>query len=306
MKNRVGFIGLGSMGLPMAKRIAAQAFDLSVFDVNPEPVQALLAAFPAVRAEENCCEMGKNCSVVITMLPNAAAVEAVCVGSVGLFAGMRTGTIWIDMTTGDPFTTRRLAALAAEAGIRCLDCPCGRSPEHAQRGELLGLVGGERETLEEVSPLLRTMTSDLIYCGGSGMGHTMKLINNLLSGVIQEANLEALSLGMRAGIPVSTMLEVFHKVCVWNGYLSGLPQEEASAPGWKVTTAEEHMELVQKLGAEYQVPIYTPAVVRGRMQEMIAKGKGDIQYSSLKALMKHMAEIEIKEEIIAPEPSELG
>ena len=64
------------------------------------------------------------------------------------------------------------------------------------------------------------------------------------------------------------------------------------------------MELVQKLGVEYQVPIYTPAVVRGRMQELIAKGKGDIKYSSLKALMKHMAELEIKEEIIAPEPSE--
>ncbi len=300
MIRRVGLIGLGAMGLPMAKCVARKSFDLCVCDLDERPVKELLREFPAVTVMREPYEIGQACDVVITMLPNAETVAQVCSGSRGLFAGMAAGSTWVDMTTGDPFTTEKLAAVAREKGIRCIDSPCGRSPKHAAQGDLLLLIGGEEAVLEEILPLLRAMASDVIRCGNTGAGHTMKLINNLLSGVIQEANVEAISLGLRAGISVSTMLQVFSKVCVWNGYLAALPFEEHDAPGWKVTTAEEHMELVQKLGRKYHVATYTPAVVRARMEEMIAQGKGDTKYSNIMTLLENMEGIKIEEKIIPP------
>lgn len=300
MIHRVGFIGLGAMGFPMAKCIAKSEYPLSVFDIDPEPMRIITNECRTVEVKKSAYEIGRTCDVVITMLPDARAVADVCKGETGLFAGMNAGSTWIDMTTGDPFTTEELVGLAEKKEIRSLDCPCGRSPKHAENGDLLALIGGKEEVFQEMIPLLRTMASDLIRCGDNGAGHTMKLINNLLSGVIQEANVEAISLGMRAGISVSTMLQVFSNVCVWNGYLAALPFEDEFAPGWKVTTAEEHMEIVQKLGKRYHVPIYTPAVVRARMEEMIAQGKGNTKYSNITTLMKNMAGIEIKENVVAP------
>ena len=300
MIKRVGFIGLGAMGLPMAECIAKSGVSLWGYDINMTPVRILAENYTNVYAAETLAEVGQNCNIVITMLPDAKTVAEICEGETGLFAAMETGSVWIDMTTGDPFVTERLSALAELRGIRCMDSPCGRSPKHAKEGALLLLVGGEKTLLEEMRPLLDLMASNIIRCGNLGAGHTMKLINNLLSGVIQEANVEAISLGVRAGIDISTMLQVFSNVCVWNGYLAALPYEEEGAPGWKVTIAEEHMELVEKLGRRYRVPIYTPAVVRARMNEMIAEGKGETKYSNITTLMKNMAGIEIKEKITGP------
>lgn len=300
MDKRVGFIGLGAMGFPMAANIAKAGIRLIVFDTEGAKSSSLKQYYPGIEIASCIKEVGNNSDIVITMLPDAKTVETVCIGENGLFSSMKAGSVWIDMTTGDPFTTERLVSIASDSGIHSLDAPCGRSPKHAQAGDLLVLIGGDESVLDEVRSVLSCMASDIIRCGNNGAGHTMKLINNLLSGVIQEANIEAISLGMKAGISVSTMLKVFSEVCVWNGYLAGLPYEDEAAPGWKVTTAEEHMELIQKLGKKYHVPVYTTAVVRERMEEMIAQGKGDSKYSNIKTLLKNMAGLEINEEIIDP------
>ena len=113
MKGRVGFIGLGAMGLPMAKRIAANDFALSVFDVDTESVKNLIAEYPAVQWEASVYEIGVKCDAVITMLPDAATVKTICAGRWGLFAGMQAGKVWIDMTTCDPFNTSALVGVAS-------------------------------------------------------------------------------------------------------------------------------------------------------------------------------------------------
>lgn len=299
-KDVVGFIGLGDMGGPMAKRIAEKGYALKVYDIDQAKTEGLSKGYENVSKAGGIKEIAEGCDIVITMLPDAKTVKGVCMGENGLFSSMKRGSIWIDTTTGDPFLAEKLAQAAKERGVDALDSPCGRSPKHAENGDLLFLVGGEERVLEAARPILTCMASEIILCGGNGTGDTMKLINNLLSGVIQEANIEAISLGIKAGISVSTMLRVFSRVGVWNGYLAALPTEVESAPGWKVKTAAEHMELVQKLGDRYQVPTYTPAVVRERMKEMIARGEGDAKYSNIKTLMKSMAGIEIKEPIEDP------
>ncbi|WP_130861518.1 NAD(P)-dependent oxidoreductase [Bacilliculturomica massiliensis] len=299
MTRRVGFIGLGAMGLPMAKNIGKSGYLLSVLDIDPVPVQIMEKEYGA-RAGKTPREICLDCDVVITMLPDAETVVKVAAGKDGLLCAMRSGSVWIDMTTGDPFITEELARQAEERNISLIDAPVGRSPKHAETGDLLILAGGRQEAIEKAMPVLNAVGRDVICCGGAGAGHTMKLINNLLSGVIQEANIEAISIGMRAGISVSTMLQAFSQACAWNGYLAGLPFEEESAPGWKVKTAEKHMECVQRLADRYGVPVCCTAAVGKRMREMIDGGKGDTKYSNIKTLMKDMAGMAIVEDVEPP------
>lgn len=292
MIRRAGFIGLGTMGLPMVKNILKGGYEVSVFDIDPDRAEHLSKDFD-VNIEKSIRDLGRNCDKVITMLPNSEIVSEVTAGNGALFDSMRPGSTWIDMTTSDPFTTAELAQQAQQQEINVVDAPVGRSPKHAEEGTLLIMTGGDQKVLDEVKPLLLTMASDVIHCGPVGAGHTMKLINNLLSGVIQEANVEALSLGIKAGLNVSTMLKVFKQVAVWNGYLEGMPFEVEANPGWEVTTAEKQLGYVKRLAQKHNVPIYCGSVVRERMSSLIATGYGDTKFSSLTSLLKNLAGVDV-------------
>lgn len=275
----------------MVKNILKGGYEVSVFDINPDRAKHLSKDFD-VTIEKSIRDLGRNCDKVITMLPNSEIVSEVTTGNGALFDSMRPGSTWIDMTTSDPFTTAELAQQAQQQGINVVDAPVGRSPKHAEEGTLLVMTGGDPKVLDEVKPLLLTMASDVIHCGPVGAGHTMKLINNLLSGVIQEANVEALSLGIKAGLNVSTMLKVFKQVAVWNGYLEGMPFEVESNPGWEVTTAEKQLGYVKRLAQKHNVPIYCGSIVRERMSSLIATGYGDTKFSSLTSLLKNVAGVD--------------
>jgi len=276
----------------MVKNILKGGYEVSVFDIDPDRAEHLSKDFD-VNIEKSIRDLGRNCDKVITMLPNSEIVSEVTAGNGALFDSMRPGSTWIDMTTSDPFTTAELAQQAQQQEINVVDAPVGRSPKHAEEGTLLIMTGGDQKVLDEVKPLLLTMASDVIHCGPVGAGHTMKLINNLLSGVIQEANVEALSLGIKAGLNVSTMLKVFKQVAVWNGYLEGMPFEVEANPGWEVTTAEKQLGYVKRLAQKHNVPIYCGSVVRERMSSLIATGYGDTKFSSLTSLLKNLAGVDV-------------
>lgn len=292
---QVGWIGLGAMGLPMAKCLAASGVKLMVYDTNPQRMKLLQEDNPDVIFALDICALGSACDIVFTMLPDAKTVVQVVSGKSGLFSSMKKESIWVDMTTGDPSITEELIKLALKQGIHGVDAPVGRTPQHAEKGDLLALVGGETSTIDQIMPLLRTMASEVILCGAAGTGHTMKLINNLLSGVIQEANIEAISIGLHAGISISTMLHVFQNVCVWNGYLAALPYEQEAAPGWSIDTAEKHMQSIQKLAEKSGVSVCCVDAVSKRMKEMIAQGKGTAKYSNIRTLLKASSGLELPE-----------
>src|SRR5437764_1675755 len=151
----IGFIGLGRMGRPMASNLCRKGFQLAVYDVNREPMRDVERL--GAHAAANVGEVAAASDVVLTMLPNSAVVEDVILGSAGVVASGRQGTLIVDMSTVDPLLTDRLATAAAEGGFSFVDAPVGRLASHADRGECLFMVGGLDEHVERARPLLEAM-----------------------------------------------------------------------------------------------------------------------------------------------------
>jgi 3-hydroxyisobutyrate dehydrogenase-like beta-hydroxyacid dehydrogenase len=195
---RIGFIGLGLMGTPLAINILKGGFELTVWNRTGAKMEPLLAA-GAVRAE-SVGQLARWSDVVITMLTDAAASESVICGKDGVLDHARPGLIVIDMGSIAPEMSRSIAVRAKERGVAMLDAPVTGSPKVAEAGKLGVMIGGEKETVDHVRPLLEKVSAVIVHAGPSGAGSTLKLINNLIMGVAIEAVAEALVLARKAGI----------------------------------------------------------------------------------------------------------
>lgn len=203
-RQKVGFVGLGTIGRPMATNIVKKGFPLTVFDLN----QAAVASLIEVGAEGRgtAAEVARASDVVITMVPDAPDVEKAVLGAGGVLEGMRPGAIYIDMSTVDPGTSRKIGAAMAEKGVRMLDAPVARMVDNAWAGTLSIMIGGERADVDEVMPILETMGDTFTYCGPLGTGHAMKLVNNYISAGIMALHTEALTFGVKAGLKLEDII----------------------------------------------------------------------------------------------------
>jgi 3-hydroxyisobutyrate dehydrogenase len=209
MKEKVGFIGLGAMGLPMSKNIIKKGYTVSAYDIAKNRLDEVVAfgASPAISAKE----VAERSDIVITMLPSSPHVREVILGVDGVLDGIRQGAIVIDMSTIDPGTTREISGNLAVKGARMLDAPVVKGVRGATEGTLSIYVGGEMEVLARCKDLLSTMGTDIEYCGGSGAGEIVKLINNLIIGVSVCSLAEALVLGVKAGVDPSILFKSLSK-----------------------------------------------------------------------------------------------
>jgi 3-hydroxyisobutyrate dehydrogenase len=204
----IGVVGLGAMGAPMARRLAAAGYRLHVADAVP-------AAVERFRAETTCetpkelKALGAACDAVITMLPDGAAVRAVLLGEDGAVAGFRPGTVAIDMSSSSPTGTRALAAELEAKGVALVDAPVSGGVPRAVDGTLAIMVGGEAEVVARVLPLFEPMGT-ATPVGAAGAGHAMKALNNYLSAANLTTAAEALIAGARFGLDPTVMMDVFN------------------------------------------------------------------------------------------------
>lgn len=242
---RVGFIGLGVMGGPMAANVLKGGHELTVYDLNPAAVARLTAL--GAKAAASLRELGQACEVLITMLPEPHHVEGVVLGENGAAAGMAAGSTFIDMSTIDPTTSQRIAAALKPRGIAMVDSPVGKTSEHAVSGTLTLMIGGDAADIERVRPVLACMGNQFFICGGQGMGHAMKMTNNLLATTIMCANTEALAIGAKCGLTLETMVEVMKTTMGWNQQLAvALPKKAFlgdDSPGFMVKLAAKDVRL---------------------------------------------------------------
>jgi 3-hydroxyisobutyrate dehydrogenase-like beta-hydroxyacid dehydrogenase len=215
---KVGFIGLGTMGGPMACNIVSKGNDLRVFDIAPAAVAKLVARGAIAAATPR--DVAASSDVVVTMLPDAPEVETVAAGPDGILAGLRPGSVWIEMSTIDPGTSRRLGARVRAQGSDMVDSPVGKTAEHAVSGTLTLMVGGEKATITRVRPVLDCMGTDFFHCGDLGAGHAMKCLNNLLATTLVAVNAEILVAGAKAGLTLDVMTAVMQKTMAWNNQLA--------------------------------------------------------------------------------------
>ncbi len=195
---RIGFIGLGLMGTPLVLNLRKAGFDVAVWNRTPDKAAAAVDA-GATRAQ-SIADLARQSDVVMTMVTDAAASEAVICGENGVLDHARPGTILIDMGSIAPEMSRSIAARAEARGVAMLDAPVTGNPRVAAAGKLGIMVGGPAETLEQVRPMLEAVSAVIVHAGPSGAGSTLKLVNNLILGIAIEAVAEALVLARKAGI----------------------------------------------------------------------------------------------------------
>jgi 4-hydroxybutyrate dehydrogenase/sulfolactaldehyde 3-reductase len=264
MTERIGFIGLGSMGRPMASNLQRKGFALRVFDIDEAPMRALaaLGASPA----ESVRAIAADADIVVTMLPGSPEVEAVVLGADGVIAHGRPGLLLLEMSTVDPATTDRLAASLAEAEMRLVDAPVGRLASHAERGESLFMVGAAVADFARVRPLLDAMGTTIHHCGEVGAGIRTKLVNNYLAIVSCQMNAEALALAARFGLDLHKTLDVIHGTTATNGQLKLNFATKVltgdTEPGFSIDLAHKDLSLIVEAANAARVPLPIAAAAR--------------------------------------------
>jgi 3-hydroxyisobutyrate dehydrogenase len=207
---RLGFIGLGAIGAPMAKTLVTNGFQLSVFDILPEQMRPLVEA--GARGAGSPGQASENAEAIIIMVMTASQVEDVLFGDDGAVQALAPGSAVILMSTIGPEKVRALAGRLAESELRVLDAPVSGGPSRAETGDLLVMVGGTQDLLDEARPVLETMGSTVVHCGESpGDGQAVKMVNQLLVGIHLAAAGEALAYADALGLDPRFVFEAVKK-----------------------------------------------------------------------------------------------
>lgn len=295
---KVGFIGLGVMGGPMALNILTGGHELTVYDRSAEAVERLVQA--GAKAAASPREVGAASEIVVTMLPEPQHVEQVVLGADGVAQGLRHGGIVIDMSTIDPQTSRRVGDALRSRGMEMVDSPVGKTSEHAASGTLTLMVGGHKEAIERAMPVLKCMGTDTFFCGGPGTGHAMKITNNLLATTIMMANTEALAIGIKSGLTLELMQEVMRTTMAWNQQLAVAMPKKAflgdDSPGFAIKLACKDVRLACDLAEALG---FRPLVGRGAqvtMENAIVQGLGDRDTAAIMFAREKELGIEVRQQ----------
>jgi 4-hydroxybutyrate dehydrogenase/sulfolactaldehyde 3-reductase len=293
----VGFIGLGTMGAPMARNILAKGHSLTVHDVQAGAAQALQAAGAQIAATPKAVASASD--IVITMLPDAPDVERVALGKDGIVEGIRAGAIYIDMSTIDPDTTRKVGAAIAAKGASMIDSPVGKTADAAVAGTLTLMVGGPADVIARCRPVLDCMGTDFFHCGELGAGEVMKLINNLLATAVAEASIEALVAGTKAELTLDTMMSVLRTTMAWNNALAiSMPKRPLAgdfSPGFMLKLAHKDCRLALQMveGLSVSAPVGRAALAS--LEEGLARGLGNHDVGALLKLREDAVGVQVRQ-----------
>ncbi len=263
---KVGFIGLGIMGKPMARNLLKKGYELTVNTHNRETMDELVKE--GAKAAENAKEVALNSEVVITMLPNSPQVKDVALGENGIIEGAHEGLVLIDMSSIDPVESRKISAALAEKGVGMLDAPVSGGEPKAIDGTLSVMVGGEKEVFDTYYELMKAMAGSVTYVGSIGSGNVAKLANQIIVACNIAAMSEALSFAKKAGSDPELVYKAIR------GGLAGSTVLDAKAPmvlsrnfkpGFRI---ELHIkDLNNALNAAHAVS--SPVPLTGEVMEMM-------------------------------------
>ena len=255
MATKVGFIGLGAMGLPMSSNLQRKGFDVNVYDIDGARMDRV--AELGARKAASIAAASRGADIVVTVLPATHHVEAVVFGEDGVLAHIDPGAVLMDMSTIDAKGTDRVAAACKARGIGFTDCPIGRLALHAERGESLFMVGADDDIFAKVEPLLKAMGTTIFRCGGPGMGSRMKLINNFMLLSTAQIVAESLALGTKLGLDIQTMHDVTANTTARNGQFHTLMVQKVLkgdvVPGFTIDLAFKDLTLAMNAAAENRV-----------------------------------------------------
>ncbi len=294
MDERIGFIGLGIMGKPMARNLLQTGYDLIVHSRSPGPVDELVAA----GAERGTApdQVAASSNVVITMLPDTPDVELVLFGQRGVQAGIRPGSLVIDMSTIQPLAARRSADRLAENGVVTLDGPVSGGERGAIEGTLSIMVGGPAEAFERALPILQHLGSNVVHVGSSGAGQICKACNQLIVGATIQSVSEALVLSAKAGVDPAKVRQALLAGFAGSKILEVHGQrmlDRDFAPGFRSVLHRKDARIVLETAGEIGSPIPAFRVVAQALEQLVSAGRGDLDHSAMITLLEDLAGVQV-------------
>ena len=290
---KIGLIGLGIMGKPMAKNLLKAGYELVVNDRNQASIDEVVAAGATYATQ---AEIGETCDVVLTMLPNSPQVKEVMLGDDGVAAHMKAGSTFIDMSSINPVASKEIAAVLEAKGIDMLDAPVSGGEPKAIDGTLSFMVGGKQEVFDKYKDLLGAMGASVVRCGDVGAGNTTKLANQIIVACNIQALAEALTLAQKAGVDPELVFQAIR------GGLAGSTVMEAKAPmmiagndkpGFKIDLHIKDLNNALDCAHTVGSPLPMTAAVQEVMQWLHNNGKGQADHSAIAQYYEKLTGIQI-------------
>lgn len=297
---RIGFVGLGNMGGPMARNLIAAGHQVQVFDLMPEAVAQTVAAGAEqgnASAAGSAAAAASGVDVLVSMLPASRHVEGLYLGDDGLAGSLSSDTLVIDCSTIDAATSQRVSTALAERGIAMLDAPVSGGTAGAENGTLTFIVGGEADALTRARPLLEVMGANIYHAGASGAGQTAKICNNMLLAVLMAGTAEALALGVNNGLDPAVLSEIMKQssggnwaLNVYNPYpgvMPGVPADRGYEGGFLVDLMAKDLGLAMQTAEQSNSTV--PMGALARQLYSLHRGEnssGRLDFSSIQMLFK--------------------
>lgn len=289
--SRIGFIGVGTMGAPMARNVARGGHEVKAYDIDARAVAALADA--GIKPAKSAVAAADGAEILITMLPNSHHVEEAAFGESGFAPALSRDALYIDMSTIAPATTDSIGARMAGRGVAMVDAPVGRQQSHAVAGKLMIMVGGADEAVARARPVLELMGDTIIHCGRLGMGVRMKVVNNYMSIALNSLSAETLVLAERSGLDPNLAREVMLGTAAGQGHFGGTYPAKVLkgdlTPGFMVDLAQKDMGLALDLAASLDVSVQTGTAARAAYDRAQKEGRGREDWTAIYASARRSA-----------------
>lgn len=294
---KVGFIGLGIMGKPMAKNLLKAGHEVVVYDVVPAGVQEVVAT--GAKAAASSKAVAEQCALIITMVPNSPHVKAAILGPNGVIEGAKAGSLVVDMSSIDPTVSKEVGAELAKKTIRFVDAPVSGGEPKAIDGSLSIMCGGTKADFDEAFPILKCMGASVVLCGAVGAGNVTKLANQIVVALNIAALSEAMVLASKAGVDPQLVFDAI------KGGLAGSTVMNAKAPmmldrnikpGFRINLHIKDLDNAMAAGHAVGVPLPLTGQAREIMEALKVDGMGDADHSAIVRYYEKLAKTEVKKQ----------
>lgn len=292
---KIGFIGLGIMGKPMAKNLLKAGYSIVAYDIVPEAVKALTDA--GAEKGESSADVASKTEVVITMLPNSPHVKEAVLGKNGVLEGAKPGTILVDMSSIAPLASKEISEKAAEKGVIMLDAPVSGGEPKAIDGTLSIMVGGPEDAFKKVEDILKKMGSSVVRVGEIGSGNMTKLANQIIVALNIAAMSEAMVLATKSGVDPEKVYQAIRGGLAGSTVLDAkvpLALQRNFKPGFRIELHIKDLMNALETGHEVGVPLPLTSQVMEIMQALKVDGKAGNDHGGIIQYYEKLAKIEVK------------
>ena len=286
---KVGFIGLGIMGKPMALHLVKAGYPVYVLQKSKVAAELVAAGAKALATGK---DIAQECDVIITMLPDSPEVESVVLGPGGVLEGIRKDGLFIDMSTIAPEASKKLYKTLSERGVAALDAPVSGGQVGAEQATLSIMVGGDQPAFERALTIFKAMGKNIVHIGPAGAGQVTKACNQIVVALTIQAVAEAMTLAKKSGVDLgkvreallggfaqSKILDLHGKRIIDNNF----------KPGFRIRLHRKDMNIILQTGRALSVPLPGSALVASQMDALMAQGNGDLDHSSLALLLAQLS-----------------